>query len=103
MDISKHDMASKILVTLFSLMAELERDFVSLRTKEALAAKKAKGIKLGKPKGTIQKSMYDKDLDKIKELLELGLSARKISKHLGYGTYISLNTYIKKRNIRQAV
>ena len=103
MDISKHDMASKILVTLFSLMAELERDFVSLRTKEALAAKKAKGIKLGKPKGIIQKSMYDKDLDKIKELLELGLSARKISKHLGYGTYISLNTYIKKRNIRHAV
>jgi len=51
----------------------------SLRTKEALASKKAQGIQLGKPKGTIQKSKFDKDLDKIKELLSLGLSVRKIS------------------------
>lgn len=100
MDISKHDMSSKILVTLFSLMAELERDFVSLRTKEALAAKKAKGVKLGKPKGTIQKSMYDQDREKIEAWLQLGLSARKISRNLGYGTYISLNTYINKRGLR---
>ena len=103
MDISKHDMSSKILVTLFSLMAELERDFVSLRTKEALAAKKAKGIKLGKPKGTIQKSMYDQDREKIEAWLQLGLSARKISKNLDYGTYISLNTYIKKRKLRNKI
>ena len=64
------------------------------------AAKKFKGIQLGKPKGTIQKSMYDADLDKIKEWLELGLSGRKISKNLGYGSYISLNTYLKKRRLR---
>lgn len=101
MDISKHDMASKIIITLFSLFAELERDLISLRTKEALAAKKAKGIKLGKPKGTIQKSMYDKDLQQIKDWLELGLSGRKISKNLGYGNFISLNTFIKKRKIRE--
>ena len=101
LDISKHDMASKIIVTLFSLFAELERDLISLRTKEALAAKKAKGIKLGKPKGTIQKSMYDKDLKQIKEWLKLGLSGRKISKNLGYGNFISLNTFIKKRKIRE--
>ncbi len=102
LDITGHDMASKIIVTLFSLFAELERDLISLRTKEALAAKKAKGVQLGKPKGGIQKSMYDKDLEKIKEWLELGLSGRKISKNLGYGSYISLNTYLKKRNLRTA-
>ena len=51
-----HDMTSKIIVTFFSLFAELERDLISLRTKEALAAKKAKGKRLGKPKGTIQKA-----------------------------------------------
>lgn len=101
MDISKHDMASKIIITLFSLFAELERDLISLRTKEALAAKKAKGMVLGKPKGTIQKSMYDKDVKQIKEWLELGLSGRRISTNLGYGNFISLNTYIKKRNIRE--
>ncbi|ETR68668.1 MAG: resolvase-like protein [Candidatus Magnetoglobus multicellularis str. Araruama] len=40
--IDKHDMNSKIIVTLFSLFAELEKDLISIRTKEALAAKKAK-------------------------------------------------------------
>jgi len=102
LDISCHDMTSKIIVTLFSLFAELERDLISLRTKEALASKKAKGIRLGKPRGVIQKSMYDKDLDKITEWLELGLSGRKISKNLGYGSYISLNTYLTKRQLRKS-
>ena len=103
LDISKHDMASKIIITLFSLFGELERDLISLRTKEALASKKAQGIKLGKPKGVIQKSMYDKDLDKISEWLQLGLSGREISKNLGYGNFISLNTYLKKRNLRNKI
>ena len=53
LDISCQDMTSKIIVTLFSLFAELERDLISLRTKEALASKKAKGIRLGKPRGVI--------------------------------------------------
>ena len=101
LDIDKQDMASKIMVTLFSLFSELERDLISLRTKEALAAKKAQGITLGKPKGVIQASMYDKDLDKIKEWLKLGVSARRISKNLEYGTYVSLNTFLNKRKIRE--
>ena len=100
LDIKKHDMNSKIITALFSLFAELERDLISLRTKEALASKKAQGIKLGKPKGTIQKSKFDKDNDKIKELLELGLSVRKIANYLGYSNHIGLNSYINKRNIR---
>lgn len=100
LDITTHDMSSKIIVTLFALFGELERDLISVRTKEALASKKAKGTKLGKPFGTVQKSMYDKDLDKIKSWIELGLSGRKISDNLGYGSHISLNTYINKRNLR---
>ena len=103
LDISKHDMNSKIIITLFSLFAELERDLVSLRTKEALAAKKKQGVKLGKPKGTIQKSKFDKDLAKIKELLGYGLSVRKISHVLGYSNHIALNTYINRRNIRETI
>eukprot|EP01035_Chromulina_nebulosa_P028650 gene28650-37864_t len=69
LDISQHDMNSKIITTLFSLFGELERDLISLRTKEALASKKRAGQVLGKPKGTIQKSKFDKDVEKIKELL----------------------------------
>ncbi len=100
LDVTGQDMTSKIIITLFSLFAELERDLISVRTKEALASKKAQGIKLGKPKGTIQKSIYDKDLELIKEWLTLGLSGRKISKNLGYGTYISLNNFINKHKLR---
>ena len=40
LNISRHDRNSKMVITLFSLSAELERDLVNLRTKEALAAKK---------------------------------------------------------------
>ena len=101
LDIKQHDINSKVMITLFSLFGELERDLVSLRTKEALAAKKIQGIKLGKPKGTLQKSKYDKDLEKIKELLSYELSVRKIAKVLGHKNHISLNTYIKKRGIKQ--
>lgn len=48
-------------INIFSAFAQLERDLISKRTKEALQARKAKGIKLGKPKGTIQSSIYDKN------------------------------------------
>jgi DNA invertase Pin-like site-specific DNA recombinase len=95
-----HDMTSKVMVTLFSLFGELERDLISLRTKEALAAKKAQGVQLGKPQGVIQESMYDKDRERIVELLSLGLSARKIiARHLKYGTASSLSYYIATRKL----
>jgi DNA invertase Pin-like site-specific DNA recombinase len=98
-----HDMTSKVMVTLFSLFAELERDLISLRTKEALAAKKAQGVQLGKPQGVIQESVYDKDRERIVELLSLGLSARKIiTRHLNYGTSSSLSYYIATRKLREA-
>ena len=100
LDMNQQDMNSKIIVTLFSLFSELERDLISLRTKEALSAKKAQGIKLGKPKGTIQKSKFDKDADRIKELLGYGLSVRKIAKVLCYSNHIGLNMYVKKRNLK---
>lgn len=93
-------MNSKIIITLFSLFSELERDLISLRTKEALASKKAQGIKLGKPKGTLQKSKFDKDIERIQELLSYGLSVRKIARVLGYTNHIGLNTYIKKRSLK---
>lgn len=55
---------------------------------------------VGKPKGTIQSSMYDQDRDRIVELLRMGVSQRRIvERHLGYGTANSLNYYIKSRGI----
>jgi DNA invertase Pin-like site-specific DNA recombinase len=85
-------------INIFSAFAQLERDLISKRTKEALQARKAKGIKLGKPKGTIQSSIYDKDKEKIKELYNLGVTLTNISKkHLGYGTIKSLSEYVKNK------
>lgn len=99
----KYDMTSKVMVTFFSLFGELERDMVSLRTKEALAAKKFSGVKLGKPTGTIQTSKFDMDLEKIKELLSYKLSVRKIARYMGYPNYLSLNKYLNKRHIKEKV
>ena len=65
LDIAKYDMNLKIVMTLFSLFAELERDLISLRTQETLAAKRMQGVMLGKPKGTIQTSKFDKDVVRI--------------------------------------
>ena len=102
LDIKQHDMTSKVLTTIFSLLAELERDLVSMRTREALAAKKAQGVKLGKPKGTIQASKFDEHREKIEELLKLEVSVRKIATvHLGLTSHYGLNEYIKKRGLRQ--
>lgn len=97
-----HDLQSKVMVTLFSLFAELERDLISLRTKEALAAKKSQGVKLGKPKGTLQTSKFDHHRQTILDLLAAGLSVRKIAKNLGYTDPRGLNTYVNKRGLRQA-
>jgi DNA invertase Pin-like site-specific DNA recombinase len=83
LDINQHDMNSKIIITLFSLFAELERDLISLRTKEALVAKRTQGITLGKPKGTVQASQFDKDQERIKELLQVRFIGTQDCEHLG--------------------
>lgn len=103
LNVAQHDMSSKIVVTLFSLFAELERDLISMRTREALAAKRAQGVVLGKPRGVIQVSKFDDNQERIEELLALGLSVRKIAHLLGYNSHVGLNTYVKKRRIREKV
>jgi DNA invertase Pin-like site-specific DNA recombinase len=98
---NKDDMTSKVMITMLSLFSELERDLISHRTKEALRNKKAGGQILGKPKGTVQKSKFDKDREKIVELLGLGLSVKKIAeKHLGLKHVHNLNEYVRKRGLR---
>lgn len=89
---------SEFQINIFSAFAQLERDLISQRTKEALQIRKERGVKLGKPKGTIQKSIYDKDRERIQELYKLGVTITSISrKHLKYGTIKSLSEYIKKK------
>ncbi len=101
LDTTGDDIQSLTMITMLALFAQLERVMISRRTKQALATKKAQGIQLGKPKGTIQNSIYDKDRKRIVQLLSLGVSARQIStQHLGYGYPSSLNYYINTRHLR---
>ncbi len=99
--IDDKDMLTQMILSIISMTLGLEKDLMSLRTKEALTAKKLKGVSLGKPKGTIQKSKFDEQKQKIEELLRVGLSVRKIAKLLGYNNHIGLNNYVKKRKIKQ--
>ena len=70
---------STVATTIFALVAQIERDLISLRTKEALIAKKAQGIKLGRPKGK-GKSKLDEHKEDILKLVELKVPKTIIAK-----------------------
>lgn len=77
------DIQSKVLAFAFGLSAEIERNLISQRTKEALARKKAEGVVLGRPKGRRSSpekyKLHGKEV-LIMELLKAGVSKRKIAK-----------------------
>jgi len=95
---SKMDMQTKVIVTMFSLFAELERDIISERTKQALAAKKAGGVKLGKPKGIMQKSKLDDRQEAIREFLKHRVSKSAIARMLDTNRG-NLIRYIRTRGL----
>jgi len=78
------DISSKVLAFAFGLSAEIERNLISQRTKEALARKKAEGVILGRPKGSKSKvkKLTGKEAE-IKKLLEKSVSKSAIARILG--------------------
>jgi DNA invertase Pin-like site-specific DNA recombinase len=64
-------MQAKVMGTFLALFSEVERDFISKRTTEALKARKAAGVKLGRPKGP-GKSKLDDHREEIEALLANG-------------------------------
>ena len=92
------DMQTQVMVTMFGLFAEIERDLISQRTKEALAVAKAEGKQLGRPKGSLSRSKLNGREDEIKELLAKGVSKASIAKITGVHKS-TLHHFIETREI----
>ncbi len=88
---------SKIIAMAFSMAAEIERDLISARTKEALRARKASGKPLGRPKGP-GKSKLDEYRPEIKALLANGSTQKFIAQRYKT-TPANLSNWIKKNGI----
>lgn len=90
------DIQSKVLAFAFGLSAEIERNLISERTKEALARRKSEGITLGRPKGRCSGTvkLSGKEME-IREMLDLGLSYSEIAKRLGVHR-TTVSSFVKK-------
>lgn len=92
------DIQTKVMITMFSLFAEIERDLISERTKEGLARARAEGKLLGRPKGTLGKSKLDGKEKEIKGYLEKGVNKANIAKIYGV-SWPTLDNFIKTRSL----
>jgi len=95
-ELSGNGIQSKVMTTILSLVAELEKDFISMRTKEGLRAAKAKGVKLGRPKGP-GKSKLDQYKPEIEALLANGSTKTFIAKRYGVSTPTLYNWLSKNK------
>jgi len=77
------DLQSKVMITLFGLFAEIERDLIAERTKEGLAAARAQGRLPGRPKGGLGTSKLTGREAEIHSLLAKTVSKASIAKILG--------------------
>lgn len=88
---------SKIVAMTFAIAAEIEHDLISKRTKEALRAKQAQGIPLGRPKGP-GKSKVDKYKVEIEALLKNGSTKKFIARRYNT-TSGNLHNWLKKNGL----
>ena len=95
----KQDIQTKILLNVLAMIAELERDFISERTKEALQAKRMQGKKLGRPAG---KSKLDGKETEIKKLLEKRVSISAIARMFDVNR-LTVQKFIKTKKLKKGV
>lgn len=89
---------SKVLAFAFALSAEIERDLISQRTKEAMARRRACGLYTGRKPGA--KNLHHKldgKEDMIRKMLLEGMSQRKVAKKLKVGA-TTINTFVKNNS-----
>ena len=90
------DIQSKVLAFAFGLSAEIERNLISQRTKEALARLKAEGKQLGRAKGSFNKTLKLTGKEqKIREMVSKNIPKSQIARYLG----VSRPTLLKHLNL----
>jgi DNA invertase Pin-like site-specific DNA recombinase len=92
------DLQTKVMVTLFGLFAEIERDLIAERTKEGLAAARAKGRLPGRPKGVLGTSKLTGREAEIRTLLAKTVSKASIAKILDVSRS-TLHHFIQSRRL----
>lgn len=91
---NEDSISNTVTSTIFALVAQIERELISLRTREALHARKITGVKLGRPKGK-GKSKLDPYKEDILKMLSYGVPKTMIAKQ--YGCNIgNLYNFIKR-------
>ena len=95
----KHNLQTKAMIALFGLFAEVERDLIAERTKEGLAAAKAKGTRLGRPKGALGKSKLDGKEAEIALLLQTKVSKASLARIVEVSP-MTLDHFIRTRKLQ---
>ena len=91
---NEDSISATVTSTIFALVAQIERELISMRTKEALHAKKVAGVKLGRPRGK-GKSKLDVHKDDILKLISLHVPKTMIARQ--YNTSVgNLYNFINK-------
>ncbi|WP_316358191.1 hypothetical protein [Candidatus Neptunichlamydia sp. REUL1] len=93
---------STITATVLGLAAQIEREFISVRTKEALAKRKSDGVQLGRPKGPAASLKLDEREEEIVGYLKKSISKRAIAK-LTDCSPSTLYKWMKRRKIEKKV
>lgn len=91
-----NDLQSQVLAFAFGLSSQIERDLISQRTKSALDAKKALGVKLGRPFNSASKKLkLSKNTKRIRDLLDKKVPKAQIARIMGVQK-ITLRRFIKR-------
>ena len=92
------DLKTKVMIAMFGLFAEIERELISQRTKEGMARAKARGRKPGRPKGSKGIPKLLGKNEEIKSLLKKGISKVSISKIMEVSRS-TLRSFLKKQGL----
>jgi DNA invertase Pin-like site-specific DNA recombinase len=95
----QHNLQTQAMITLFGLFAEVERDLIAPRTTEGLAAAKARGKRLGRPKGALSQAKLDGKESDIQSLLQKRVSKASIARIMDVSP-TTLHHVIKTRKLQ---